>query len=144
MRTISRLAGALITLLFASSALAQFNAPIRYNEGPGLKLSDSLVFHPGLDVEGRYDSNVFYADQAKGAPYLRLIGHLHLAGVDAQCIESVWTTYGEAGGFNRSLTLRFAGMEIMRRLIGVAQLPLPADLRRKAELLQLSERLVLG
>ncbi len=72
-----------------------------------------------------------------------MIGHLHLAGLAAQWIESVWASYGEAGGFNRALALQFAGMEIMRRLIGVAQLPLSADLGRKGELLQLSERLVL-
>jgi len=73
-----------------------------------------------------------------------MIGHLHLAGLEARCLESVWAAYGETGGFNRTLALQFAGMEIMRRLFGVAQLPLAADLGRKAELLQLSERLVLG
>lgn len=73
-----------------------------------------------------------------------MTGHLHLAGLEAGCIESVWAAYGAAGGFKRSLALQFAGMEIMRRLIGVAQLPLSADLGRKVELLQLSERLVLG
>ena len=36
-----------------------------------------------------------------------------------------------------------AGMEIMRRLIGVAQLPLSADLARKEALLQLVRTLVL-
>jgi len=85
MRTICGVVGALITLLVAVPALAQFNAPIRYNEGPGLKLSDSLVFHPGIAVEGRYDSNVFYAeDNTRGAPYMRLIGHLHLATLPPQ------------------------------------------------------------
>ena len=38
---------------------------------------------------------------------------------------------------------RLAGMEIFRRLIGVAQLPLPPDLPRKRRLLALSRRLVL-
>ena len=68
-------------LLLCSRAEAQFATPLRYNqEGPGIKLTDSLVFHPGLAVEGRYDSNVLFTDTArKGAPYLRLIGHLDLA-----------------------------------------------------------------
>ena len=35
-------------------------------------------------------------------------------------------------------------MEIMRRLIGVAQLPLAADLSRKEALLATSRELVLG
>ena len=44
----------------------------------------------------------------------------------------------------RRLALQFAGMEIMRRLIGVAQLPLAADLSRKEALLATSRDLVLG
>ncbi len=30
-------------------------------EGPGVKLGESLVLHPGLSVGGGYDSNVFYS-----------------------------------------------------------------------------------
>ena len=77
-------------LLTSSTAMAQFVAPIRYNEGPGIKLTDSLVFHPGLEVEGRYDSNAQYGDTSNpfvrvvGAPYLRLVGHLHLATLPPQ------------------------------------------------------------
>ena len=77
-------------LLISNTALAQFVAPIRYNEGPGIKLTDSLVFHPGLEVEGRYDTNARYGDSSNpfvpviGAPYLRLVGHLHLATLSPQ------------------------------------------------------------
>ncbi len=77
-------------LLISSTAMAQFVAPIRFNEGPGIKLTDSLVFHPGLEVEGRYDSNARYGDSSNpfvpvvGAPYLRLVGHLHLATLPPQ------------------------------------------------------------
>jgi len=77
-------------LLISNTALAQFVAPIRYNEGPGIKLTDSLVFHPGLEVEGRYDSNARYGDGSNpfvpvvAAPYLRLVGHLHLATLPPQ------------------------------------------------------------
>jgi len=39
---------------------------------------------------------------------------------------------------------RFAGVEIMRRLIGVAQLPLECGIERKGALLRLSRDLVLG
>lgn len=87
MRTSRGLAGAIGTLLLLGSlnAQAQFNAPIRYNEGPGVKLSDSLVFHPGIALEGRYDSNVFYSeDGIEGAPYLRVLGHLDLATLPPQ------------------------------------------------------------
>lgn len=43
-----------------------------------------------------------------------------------------------------ALARQFAGVEIMRRLIGVAQLPLVADLNQKEELLNLSRDLVLA
>ncbi len=47
----------------------------------------------------------------------------------------------ELTGFD-SLSKAFAGAEMMRRLIGVAQLPLEASLDEKRELLALSKRLV--
>ncbi|MCC6751732.1 MAG: hypothetical protein IT371_29035 [Deltaproteobacteria bacterium] len=71
-------------VLHGGAADAQSPTPIRYNEGPGIKLGDALVFHPGIAVEGRYDSNVFYTDGAKGAPYLRLIGHLDISTLSPQ------------------------------------------------------------
>jgi len=43
-----------------------------------------------------------------------------------------------------ALARQFAGVEIMRRLIGVAQLPLQASLDRKQELLGHARELVLG
>ncbi|MCK5799837.1 MAG: hypothetical protein KAI47_21755, partial [Deltaproteobacteria bacterium] len=81
MRYATRLACALVVLgALGSTAHAQFQTPVRYNEGPGVKLTDSLVFHPGLAVEGRYDNNVLLSNHTlAGAPYLRLIGHLNLA-----------------------------------------------------------------
>ena len=69
-------------------ASAQFQTPIRYNEGPGIKLTDSLVFHPGLAIEGRVDSNVLQTDsERKAAPYMRLIGHFDLATRGMQRLE---------------------------------------------------------
>jgi len=52
-------------------------------------------------------------------------------------------TYGRAT-INHSLVSQFAGVEIMRRLIGVAQLPLKCDLRKKIEMLDISRQLVLN
>jgi 5-methylthioribose kinase len=49
----------------------------------------------------------------------------------------------ELSGFD-STAKAFAGAEILRRLIGVAQLPLDARLEEKEELLALSKRLVLS
>ena len=71
------------------------------------------------------------------------VGHLLLAGRPAALVERVFADYRGAAPLDRELALRFAGMEIMRRLIGVAQLPLVADLARKQALLNLSRKLVL-
>src|SRR5512137_3051354 len=85
MRILLRLAAVALVLGLSSPALAQFNAPIRYNEGPGIKLGESLVFHPGIDIEGRYDSNALYTDSnIQGAGYMRFIGHLDLASLPPQ------------------------------------------------------------
>lgn len=72
-----------------------------------------------------------------------LVGHLLLAGRSPGLVDEVFANYRGAASFNRELALRFAGMEIMRRLIGVAQLPLIADLAQKEALLATSRELVL-
>lgn len=74
------------------------------------------------------------------------IAHLVMVGQSGQRIEDVVARYHRVHpGSESSLAdcLRLAGVEIMRRLIGVAQLPLAIGIDRKRALLQLSRRLVL-
>jgi 5-methylthioribose kinase len=70
-----------------------------------------------------------------------LLAHLYLSAQPEELAERAIHVYGAEGGF-LSTARAFAGAEIMRRLIGVAQLPLPADIQRKKELLALSKRLI--
>jgi hypothetical protein len=80
-----KLAGAVALLFVAQPALAQYVAPLRYNEGPGIKLGEGMVFHPGIALEGRYDSNPLYVENSPPqAGYLHLIGHLDLATLPPQ------------------------------------------------------------
>ena len=75
-----------------------------------------------------------------------LAAHLLLAGEAAERAEAILASYQPADPAVHSAALarRYAGVEIMRRLIGVAQIPtLQADLTRKTALLTLSRRLVL-
>ena len=74
-----------------------------------------------------------------------LAAHLLLAGEPTARTENVFLLYRSAGGgFSTALARQYAGVEIMRRLIGVAQIPtLQADLGRKAGWLALSRQLVL-
>jgi 5-methylthioribose kinase len=70
-----------------------------------------------------------------------LVAHLLLAQCDAATINCV-TSAVAARRLNAALVAGYAGVEIMRRLIGVAQLPLAAGIERKRALLNLSRRLV--
>lgn len=72
-----------------------------------------------------------------------LVAHLHLAAQPAAALNRAWSLYRPVGAFSIALARQFAGVEIMRRLIGIAQLPLVADLGEKRRLLDLSRRLVL-
>ena len=74
------------------------------------------------------------------------VAHLVLAGEPAARAERVLESYqaNAATGVSPELVRRYAGVEIMRRLIGVAQIPtLQANLARKTVWLELSRRLVL-
>lgn len=73
--------------------------------------------------------------------------HLLLAGEPSaradQMLGMYRLTENPGSEFYPARVRQYAGIEIMRRLLGIAQVPtLVADLRRKSELLELSRRLV--
>ncbi len=74
--------------------------------------------------------------------------HLMLADQPSHLPQRLFDVYAELapgpwGQEEQRRALQFAGVEIMRRLIGVAQLPLTADLARKSDLIDCSRRLVI-
>jgi len=73
-----------------------------------------------------------------------MIAHLHLARCPESLADRVMRTYESGGTIDSNLIRNFTGVEIMRRLIGVAQLPLPYGLEEKQRLLELSQRMVLA
>ena len=73
-----------------------------------------------------------------------MAAHLHMSGHSQAQIDNSLDRYGESAAVDRRLIQKFAGVEIMRRLIGVAQLPVDFGLERKTELLCLSKTLVVG
>ena len=88
MRRVLPLAALLVSVTWVSVAHAQFIAPIRNNVGPGFKLRDDLVFHAGLNAEGRFDSNPFRKDtNVSSSGYLRLVGHLGLETTSAERLQ---------------------------------------------------------
>ena len=79
------------------------------NEETGVKIIDPEFAFYG---PGEFDLGVFVA-------------HCCFCGVSLDEIEKALASYGRP--YNRRLTMAFAGIELLRRLLGVAQLPLPAD-----------------
>jgi hypothetical protein len=74
----------------------------QYAEGMGVKLGSSMVFHPGLGVEGGYDSNVYYSDSAPvGAARLRIAPYFDFATLPPQRMGE-----GEAEGKKPSVEFR--------------------------------------
>jgi 5-methylthioribose kinase len=61
------------------------------------------------------------------------IAHLHMARME-NLIETVFVNYKNQ--FDKSLVLAFTGIEVMRRILGVAQLTLPLNLQEKQNLLK--------
>ena len=72
-----------------------------------------------------------------------MMAHLIMAGDAPARIDAVEEAAAHDHG-DRALVRQFAGVEIMRRLIGVAQLPLSVPLERKQELLGRARQLVLA
>ena len=70
-----------------------------------------------------------------------MMGHLILGGQPQSCVDDLLKA---ASGYDRHLVSQFAGVEIMRRLIGVAQLPLRRSLDQKRALLERSRMLVMN
>jgi len=71
-----------------------------------------------------------------------MLAHFHFAGMHARDVEKTWKLYSAEVPLNTSLMLQFVGVEIMRRLIGVAQLPIRCGLEEKRRLLALSRELI--
>ncbi|MEM0543744.1 phosphotransferase [Flavobacterium sp. j3] len=72
-----------------------------------------------------------------------LIAHLYLTQQDENLLSIVVTEYDSYTDLNLEILNGFIGVEIMRRLIGLAQLPLQMDLKQKKELLDFARTLIL-
>jgi 5-methylthioribose kinase len=71
-----------------------------------------------------------------------LAAHLILSGQTDDLIERIYMRY--SGPIDRILADKISGIEIMRRLIGVAQLPLNSGLAEKTALLKRARHMVVG
>ena len=72
-----------------------------------------------------------------------LIAHLHLTKQKQHIIDAVSEIYDGYHELNIKILEGFTGVEIIRRLIGLAQLPLKMDLKMKNELMQFAHKLIM-
>jgi 5-methylthioribose kinase len=72
-----------------------------------------------------------------------LLAHLHMTQQEDSAIALVKEKYQSFAELNTTILNGFIGTEMMRRLIGIAQLPLKMDLKTKAALLQFARNLIL-
>lgn len=69
-------------------------------------------------------------------------GHFYLAGEEKTIIEKQMEFYKKPQSFDEELYQQFTGIEIIRRLIGLAQLPLSLNLYEKKNLLQMATKMI--
>ena len=98
------------------------------NTQEGIKIIDPEF---GFFGDSEFDLGVFMA-------------HMLIAGLPEDIIYTILDLYKGPHTFVQTLALQYGGVDIMRRLIGVAQLPLTANLGTKANLLNQARRLVLS
>jgi 5-methylthioribose kinase len=103
-------------------------------------------FFPGSWLQGASGPRVIDPEFAFfGKPEFDLgvlIAHLYIAHQGESVHEACLAAYRTQERFNLRLALRFSGVEITRRLIGLAQLPVDLNLVEKQRLLQLAKTLV--
>jgi 5-methylthioribose kinase len=73
-----------------------------------------------------------------------LIAHFTFARISQSDLMAALRNYAAPAGFSLPLALAFAGTEVIRRLLGVAQLPLRADLATKATWLAAARQFVVA
>lgn len=105
-------------------------------------------YFPGNWLQGNGNGNFYIIDPEfcyYGRPEFEvgiLLAHLRMANLQDGIVDEALAIYQPEAGFDETLMSQFMGMEIIRRLLGVSQLPLEVDLAQKEELLQEAASLV--
>jgi 5-methylthioribose kinase len=71
-----------------------------------------------------------------------MVAHLYITQHDERFIDKVIKYYQSKSLIDVSLTRSFAGVEILRRLIGLAQLPIKLDLSQREKLLAFGAKMI--
>ncbi|NND06964.1 MAG: phosphotransferase [Saprospiraceae bacterium] len=131
----------------------QHNAPLKQLiSSLGLVyLSDGFTllhgdFYPGSWLDSTHGLRVIDPEFAfLGTPEFDLgimMAHMFLSSQNAGIVPVIWQSYGRPNEIDVILMSGFAGVEILRRLIGIAQLPLPMSIDEKRDLIQMAQAFV--
>ena len=104
-------------------------------------------FYPGSWLKGENGLKIIDPEFCFYGPFEFDLGvmmaHLIMTRHEDHVIEDLYNHYTPRESINKSHLHWFTGIEIMRRLIGLAQLPLALDLNEKKELLRYARQLIL-
>jgi 5-methylthioribose kinase len=72
------------------------------------------------------------------------IAHLKLSEQSQELIDLAYASYEKREDFNMNLLNQFVGIEILRRIIGLAQLPLTSTLQTRVSLCDEAKKLLMN
>ena len=72
-----------------------------------------------------------------------MLAHMTMAQMPNDLLRAVNDTYQRPSGFDDELAVAFRGVEMLRRIIGLAQLPLELELEEKRDLLEKGRSMIL-
>ncbi len=114
-----------------------------------LSAGDTLLhgdYYPGSWLRAKRGFRVIDPEFSFFGPaeydYGVMVAHFKMAQLPEKTINAALGHYPIGEGFDRKLANRIVGMEILRRIIGLAQLPLALSLEERKELLAEAARLV--
>ncbi len=73
-----------------------------------------------------------------------MMAHLHMANQPGQIVDDSLKLYQQKASLDIDLTTKYMAVEIMRRILGLAQLPLTIDLEKRKELLTMSHQILVN
>ncbi|MFC3881026.1 phosphotransferase [Algoriphagus namhaensis] len=114
-----------------------------------LSQGDTLLhgdYYPGSWLKSSQGTKVidpefgFYGDREFDLGIF--MAHLIFGGNTAEEIQNIFKGY--VHDYDVNLQKQYAGVELLRRLIGIAQLPLDFDLEKRKKLLEMGKSMILG
>ncbi len=73
-----------------------------------------------------------------------MAAHLFMSGMNTEQVRNTLQLYKKNRDFDNLLFTRFCGTEMLRRIIGLAQLPLDMEIPEKSDILELAKKLVIA